>query len=371
MNPLQSSIRAAELVLPCAELDPTLAFFTARLGFRLEIISPADDPSAAVIAGHGLRIRLERTASGSTGSGSASVLRLTCDDPAALSGGETVLCAPNGTRIELVSAALALVLPPVQPSFVLARMRAGSAWVSGRAGMQYRDLIPGRQGGRFIASHIRIPAGGPVPDYVHFHRVRFQLIYCHRGWARLVYEDQGPPFVLQPGDCVLQPPEIRHRVLESSPGLEVIEVGCPARHDTCADHELVLPTPRVRPERDFAGQRFVRHEAARAPWHPWRFAGFECRDLGIAAATAGLAGARVVRPMGTDRTAESRHGGELLFLFVLEGALTLEHEGRAAERLAPGDAFVVPAEKRHALTQCSGDLQLLEVSLPAELGVAS
>jgi hypothetical protein len=62
--------------------------------------------------------------------------------------------------------------------------------------MHYRDLLPSRQGGRFIASHIRIPDGGPVADDVHHHDVRFQLIHCVAGWVRLVYEDQGEPFVL-------------------------------------------------------------------------------------------------------------------------------------------------------------------------------
>ena len=107
--------------------------------------------------------------------------------------------------------------------------------------MLYRDLIPGRLGGRYIASHITIPEGGPVADWVHYHRVAFQMIYVRRGWVRVVYEDQGEPFVMHAGDLVLQPPEIRHRVLESSPGLEVIEIGCPALHETLADHELELP----------------------------------------------------------------------------------------------------------------------------------
>ena len=50
--------------------------------------------------------------------------------------------------------------------------------------MRYRDLIP-RLGGRFIASHILIDQGGPVSDYVHFHSVRFQMIYCHNGLGGL------------------------------------------------------------------------------------------------------------------------------------------------------------------------------------------
>ena len=62
----------------------------------------------------------------------------------------------------------------------------------------------------------------------------------------------------------------------------------------------------------------MRHEAALASWGPWRGEGFEARDLGIDAATAGLAGARVVRSRGASHTEPSRHEGELLFTFVLE-----------------------------------------------------
>ena len=74
--------------------------------------------------------------------------------------------------------------------------------------MLYRDLIPDRLGGSaIVASHIRIAEGGPVGDSVHFHRVGFQLIFCYRGWVEVVYEDQGPPFVLRAGDCVIQEPD--------------------------------------------------------------------------------------------------------------------------------------------------------------------
>ena len=52
---------------------------------------------------------------------------------------------------------------------------------NGRAGMEYRDLIPDRLDGRVIASHIRIAEGGEVPDYVHYHKIKFQMIYCKAG----------------------------------------------------------------------------------------------------------------------------------------------------------------------------------------------
>jgi len=353
-------IRAAEVVLPCADLDETLSFFTDRLGFRVVTVLPADDPSVVVITGYGLRIRLQRG-----GGGAPGVLRLLCHDPAAIAGGASELVAPNGTRIELAPWDPPLVLPPLRPSFVLTGHGDGSPWRMGRAGMRYRDLIPDRQGGRFIASHIVIPEGGPVPDYVHFHRVRFQMIYCYRGWVRVVYEDQGPPFVMKAGDCVLQPPRIRHRVLESSPGLEVIEIGCPADHETHADPELELPTKSVRPDRDFEGQRFVRHEVADASWGPGRIDGFESRDLGIRAATSGLAGASVARWRGAAEPRLCHHDAELLFTFVLRGAARLRCEGRDPDPVGAGDSFVIPAGRSHGLSECSEELELLEVALPA------
>src|SRR5207237_2474361 len=156
--------------------------------------------------------------------------------------------------------------PPCRPEFVLTHAAATSG--QGRAGMLYRDLIPGRCGGRYIASQITIPDGGPVADWVHFHRVALQMIIVRRGWVRVVYEDQGEPFVMREGDLVLQPPLISHRVLESSPGLEVVEISAPALHETFADHELKLPNGE-RPGRMFGRQRFLRHIAADTPWTPF------------------------------------------------------------------------------------------------------
>lgn len=360
-------IRGAQVVLPGRPLDETVQFFTTRLGFRVDAISPADDPARAVLSGHGTTLRLDRDAPGSAG-----VLRVLCDDPALVGGGVTELTAPNGTRVELVAADPPIVLPPQHQTFVHSTLTGPEGWVVGRAGMRYRDLIPDRQGGRFIASHIVIPEGGPVPDYVHHHHVRFQMIYCYRGWVRVVYEDQGEPVLMEAGDCVLQPPHIRHRVLESSADLHVIEVGCPAVHDTLADRTMTLPTPHVRPERNWVGQRFVYHDASAASWSAWRIAGYEHRDTGIAAATGGLAGVRVARPTAgaASPAGLAAHGGELAFWFVLDGSVTLRRDGDHDLRLATADSVVIPAGMGVGLADPSPDLELLDVSLPAELPVA-
>ncbi len=72
-----ATIRAAQIVLPCATLDPTVEFFVERLGFRLDAIFPADDPSVAVLSGHGVTVRLDGSVDGGGGR-----LRLLCDDDA-------------------------------------------------------------------------------------------------------------------------------------------------------------------------------------------------------------------------------------------------------------------------------------------------
>ncbi|HZZ70438.1 MAG TPA: hypothetical protein VFE18_19890, partial [Phenylobacterium sp.] len=255
------SAAPAEVQLRCDDLAPALEFFVGELGFRIETIFPADDPQVASLSGHGLRLRL------APGEGDPGVIRL--------AGAPRTLTAPNGARIEFVDPDPPIEVPPLRPEFMVTRAADGPEAGTGRAGMLYRDLVPGRLGGRFIASHIAIPKGGPVADWTHFHKIRFQMLVCRRGWVRLVYEDQGPPFILAAGDLVLQPPRIRHRVLESSPGLEVVEIGCPALHETLADHAMALPTGRDLPDRDFSGQTFLRHVAAETPWRSLAGTGFE------------------------------------------------------------------------------------------------
>jgi mannose-6-phosphate isomerase-like protein (cupin superfamily) len=348
----------ARVLVPCAELTETLDYFMSVLGFRMERISPADGPREVDLGGHGLAIRLVRTADGD---GSAVSIELSASEQL-LAG---VLTAPNGTVVRVVEPRPFMVMPDLAEELVVSRLAEADGFGAGRAGMGYRDLIPSRLGGRFIASHIRIAEGGLVGDYSHYHRIRFQLIYCRRGWVRVAYEDQGDPFVLNPGDCVIQPPEIRHRVLESSAGLEVIEVGCPAEHDTLADQDIELPTGRHLPERDYGGQRFVRHIAAEAQWELWRTEGYEVRRAGVAEATDGVAAVRTIRPTGeaVDHSL-TVHDGEFVFFFVLEGGVTLALDG-STEGLVGGDSVAVPSGVAHTLVDPQPGTEILEVTLPA------
>ncbi|CAF1438133.1 unnamed protein product [Rotaria sordida] len=362
---MKKYIQSAQILLSCSQFDETLAFFTDRLGFRIDIFFPADDPEVAIISGYGLNIRLERKTSESKQS--VDTIRLLVPNGSKLcEEGITELIAPNGTKIQFVEANPKLEIPPINQSFVVNRLNVDAQWVTGRSGVKTRDLIPGRQGGRFIASHIQIPNGGPVKDRVHSHEVRFQVIYVYKGWLRLVFENQGEPLVLYAGDCVLQPPLIRHRVLEGSAGLEVLAIACPAVHNTYVDHDIELPTANKLPDRDYGGQRFVKYIAAedQTKWQPWRLSGFEFRDTGISAATKDLAGVRIIRGNGNVKPQLYQHLAEFVFIFVISGKLSLSVDGKVTEKLTEGDAFVIPEKRTYSVIERSKDIQLLEVSLP-------
>ena len=305
-----------ELELVCADFAPALDLLRS-LGLRLDVIYPADEPHTAILTRDGATIRLTSR--------------------------------PDAPPM---SAQLA----PFEPQFLVTRANGGGG--EGRAGMHYRDLIPGRLGGRYIASHIMIAEGGPVADWVHFHRIAVQLIVVRRGWVRVVYEGQGAPFVMQAGDMVVQPPGIRHRVLESGDGLEVVEITAPALHETFAEHDLTLPDGAgVDPARTFGGQYFLHHVAADAPWEAWH--GGEAQATGVRGAT-GLADARVVRAGASPDIAVPAHEGELVFGFVLEGAARLDFS--SDHPLGPADAFVIPPGEAWRLSGASADFRLLHVT---------
>jgi len=300
----------SEREIVCGDLSPAIDDLR-RDGFRLDLIYPADEPHTAVLSREDETVR--------------------------------VTTAPEAPAPDEA-------LPPFAPQFLLSRSGASSA--EGRAGMRYRDLVPGRLGGRYIVSLVAIPAGGPVADWAHFHKIALQIIYVRRGWVRVVYEDQGEPFVMREGDLVLQPPEIRHRVLESSPGLEVIEVGAPAVHATFSDHEMQLPNG-TGPARLFGGQHFLRHIAAETAWTS--YCGGEAQETGISRATHGLAEVRTIR----GDVSVPPHEGELAFGFVLDGFAKLDFGD--GHELEAGDAFVIPPERAWTVTHNSPHFRLLQI----------
>ncbi len=155
-SPDQQGIERAGVVLLCQDFAANLAFFTETLGFRVETIHPADGPTHASLIGHGSRLFLE------IGQDQSIKIRMSIATDSPLFG--QTLTAPNGSTVEFVNAKPGLVIKPLVSSLVVDHVVADGSSQVGRAGMLYRDLVPGRQGGAIIASLISIAEGGPVPD---------------------------------------------------------------------------------------------------------------------------------------------------------------------------------------------------------------
>jgi len=194
------------------------------------------------------------------------------------------------------------------------------------------------------------------------------FVFCFVHTSGYLFFYRTPAFILRAGDCVTQPPEIRHRVLEASDGLEVIEIGVPAEHITTIDHEMELPTKTHKPNRVYHGQTFCHHKLQEATWQPWRTPGFEYRDTGIYTATAGDASVHIARPLKTITEAQLEHHTNIQFTFVLSGRTQLIVQGEHPKPLKKGDAFVIPPEMEYRFREISPDLQLLEVALPGHIG---
>ena len=98
---------------------------------------------------------------------------------------------------------------------------------------KYRDLgIAKATGGLAQAQVIRLIP--PCTDAVrkrHTHAVELQLIYVLKGWVKNEFDGHGEQ-LMREGTCWLQPPNIKHTVLDYSDDCELLEIIVPAKFDT-------------------------------------------------------------------------------------------------------------------------------------------
>jgi hypothetical protein len=95
---------------------------------------------------------------------------------------------------------------------------------------QYRDLgIAGATSGMVRAHVIKmVPPCDPAEvSKRHFHEVEFQMVYVLKGWIKGEYEGAGV-VTMREGSCWLQPPKIKHSVLDYSDDCELLEIIMPA-----------------------------------------------------------------------------------------------------------------------------------------------
>ena len=100
---------------------------------------------------------------------------------------------------------------------------------------------------------------------------------------------------------------------------------------------------------------------------------FKYRDLGVTAASNGWMRAQVMSTVTgmTQPTGWHYHVCEGQFVYTLKGWVELEFEDGTNCRLEAGDSVFIPGGMLHQENRTSDDLEILEVSVPADMGTVA
>jgi len=99
---------------------------------------------------------------------------------------------------------------------------------------KYRDLdISAATDGLLHAHMIQFvpPCRPEEVSKLHYHDVEFQMVYVLKGWIKTELQGQGG-ITMRAGSCWIQPPHIKHKVLDYSDDCQVLEIVLPADFKT-------------------------------------------------------------------------------------------------------------------------------------------
>ena len=117
-------------------------------------------------------------------------------------------------------------------------------------------------------------------------------------------------------------------------------------------------------------QKFCTTSAAGTKWTQGLRKFFEYRDLGISEATGGAYSAHVIRvkkPVTEfPHTGPHVHDLEFQMIYILKGWIRFTYEGQGEFTFREGDSCLQPAGIVHDELDCSDDLELIQLTAPAE-----
>ena len=118
-------------------------------------------------------------------------------------------------------------------------------------------------------------------------------------------------------------------------------------------------------------QKFCTSHAKDAEWKPGLRGFFEYRDLGIGEATNGAVHAHVIRlgdqtGDGPRHTGQHQHILDFQMFYVLKGWIKFAYEGYGKVTFNAGDCCLQPPGIVHDEVGCSDDVELIEITSPAE-----
>ena len=113
------------------------------------------------------------------------------------------------------------------------------------------------------------------------------------------------------------------------------------------------------------------HSSAKAPvMTKGRRDFFTYRDLGVKEGSGGAMRAQLMKAITgmTEPTGWHYHVCDGQFVYALKGWVELEFETGETHRLEAGDSVFIPGGMPHNELRTSDDVEILEVSMPGELG---
>ena len=118
------------------------------------------------------------------------------------------------------------------------------------------------------------------------------------------------------------------------------------------------------------GMRLQKSFVSTTPYAPGRRPFFKYRDLGVEGASGGRMRAYQNNSIAgmTEPTGWHYHTCEGQFVYALKGWVDLEFENGETIHLKAGESLYIPGGLKHNELRTSDDLDLLELSVPAEMG---
>jgi len=119
-----------------------------------------------------------------------------------------------------------------------------------------------------------------------------------------------------------------------------------------------------------SGMKLGKGFKSQTPYIPGRRAFFKFRDLGAKEATGGRMRANHLTSIDdmTEPTGWHYHLCEMQFIYWLKGESVLEFEDGTVGTFRAGDSLVIPGGVRHNEIFISSDHEVIEVSMPGEIG---
>ena len=99
---------------------------------------------------------------------------------------------------------------------------------------KYRDLGINAATNGLVQAHVIqfVPPCRPEEvSKLHYHDVEFQMVYVLKGSIKTELEGQGA-ITMRQGSCWIQPPRVKHKVLDYSDDCELLEIILPANFET-------------------------------------------------------------------------------------------------------------------------------------------